>query len=467
VTTPANAAKPPAAVASTASSKPAVTYTTTAPATSKPAGTDGVLRKLGYEAENPLFDLVFHGLYPKGDSMATRSMLMIYAEYSDQYCKQDTPNGARESTWTWTTETRNLYGVVYNRNTTTHTTWVDTKLVGTFESYRFSLPPEARLQNTGSLEETMSVMMRSYEPALAARRDMEKLFATGCKSRHVRQMNENLARMVRGQPSLQDDFDESLPMPFVVQQACEASVAAPKGESSGYRLKSCACMAEQVGRKLVRADKFVLRALFNSLQVALTAYQYQTPGLVQQCLIRDTRPGAGNMLPMVERPAVSPAPDSTPAVVDPDAECLQVMNAARDRVLSPNWCGASRADMQRAVGEMKKVVASAVCNGRRSGEAALYIVEDTVQRRCKVQNSGTPSEEEARLAERIAPGRGCLPLADPKVESFVRATMQSTSGEEVIRRLEIIGPMFPREDSSRVTAKACAGMYLIGKWAGG
>jgi hypothetical protein len=280
-------------------------------------------------------------------------------------------------------------------------------------------------------------------------------------------MNENLARMVRSQPSLQDDLDESLPMPFVVQEACEASLSAPKGESSGYRLKSCACMAEQVGRKLVRADKFVLRANFNSLQLALIGYQYQTPGLVQQCLIRDTRPGAGNMLPMVERPAASPAPGSTPAATDPDAECLQVMNAARDGVLSPDWCGATRADMQRAVGEMKKVVASAVCNGRRSGEAALYIVEDTVQQRCKVQSSGTPSEEEARLAERIAPGRGCLPLADPKVESYVRSAMQSMSRDDVVRRLKIIGPMVPREDSSRVTAKACAGMYLIGKWSGG
>jgi hypothetical protein len=136
-------------------------------------------------------------------------------------------------------------------------------------------------------------------------------------------------------------------------------------------------------------------------------------------------------------------------------------------VLSPDWCGASRADMQRAVGEMKKVDASAVCNGRRSGEAALYLVEDIVERRCKVQRSGTPSEEEARLAERISPGRGCLPLADPKVESFVRSAMQGMSREDVTRRLAIIGPTVPREDKSRVTAKACAGMYLIGKWSGG
>jgi len=323
----------------------------------------------------------------------------------------------------------------------------------------------------------MAAMMRQVKPALAARRDMEKIFKNGCNSPHVRQMNENLRRATHESPSLQDERDARLPMPLVVQEACDAYVNAPTGDSFGYRLTSCSCMAQQVGKKIARLDKIALRKRFDSLQLALVAYKYKTPGLVSRCLTLDTRPGAKPPQPSPTakyEPAAPPRAGSagrtssggmTPRFKRVTPECEEAIIAARDRAAGDDWCGLRRQDITRIVAEMEKVNQTPLCEGL-SAQAQARLVEYVRPEKCEVQRTGTPSEEEARVVERIMMGRFCPPLSDPGVESFVQASVKGMSRTAAEKHLRQVGPIFQNEYALLVEGKVCAGNYLLWKLSG-
>lgn len=416
-----------------------------------------MVRELGFVPGNPAVDDVFQGIHDGGNTQEFRLVFNNYVAASERICKKNTPNGTR----TYEVVTQQVVkrnGGVVRKDLPSSTTWeVDAALIDTFVSYRNSYPSDMEMTPGGILAATFGPVGEGVEIGRTTYADFERLFKeSGCNNPPVKQMNENLRRAARKLPSLQDDLDATLPMPYAVQVRCDAYQASAKADNFGYRLTSCSCLAKHIGKKLMRADKIAMSKHVDSGQVALIAYKFKVPALARECLTPETR--VGGVLPV---PNPEPAVNRYAGTPYGSPECQAAIHEARFRNLS-NACSIDREQARRISEEVTRVLKGPLCQS--AGGHPIVAVEYDAERRCAVQTEGSANEEEAWLAERMTLAGSCAPVSDPDTQRRVQGIMSDMGRREVQKRLEKIGPMINAEGGPMTTAKACTAIYLLGQW---
>ena len=285
-------ARSDAAAAGKATASPTVVQN---PAPPKSSG--GLLTELGRQTDYKFIDAVFLGNFAGIDPLSLRFTYMGYVTASDQYCGTKTPNGTREIRIDHAMIRKNRWGMEVSRFEYTEVLRVDVQLYDRTWSNMNTTPPGVNILNAGVYDDVLS----------AAKTDYMRLFNTWkCAGPEIRQFQENLHRAAEGQISLQAQRDRALPLPLVVQQACDAYVQSPLTDPSGYRLQSCGCLAKHTGQNWRTSDLQTLGNKVDAAQVVLLAWSLQKPQLARECLARETRKGAAaataGVKPATEKP---------------------------------------------------------------------------------------------------------------------------------------------------------------------